>query len=112
MTNYSHGHDAEKIAADYLKQRGYKILQLNWSTRYCEIDIVAQKKKTLYFVEVKYRQDDAQGSGLDYITSKKLKQMAYAAEFWVSSNNWPDEFCLAAVAVRGLDYEITDFIEI
>ncbi len=99
MTNYAVGHAAEKIAADYLKKLGFKIRELNWKTRYCEIDIVAEKDKTIYFVEVKSRKNTNFGSGLDYITPKKLKQIRLAAEMWVQSREWDGPYQLSAIAV-------------
>jgi putative endonuclease len=112
MTNYAHGHDAEKVAADYLKKQGYKILELNWRRPRAEIDIVAQKKhEPVTFVEVKYRENTNQGGGLDYITPKKLDQMQFAAELWVSENWHTGEYVLAAIEMTGTDYEITNFIE-
>lgn len=110
MTNFSHGRAAEAAAIEYLKQNSFKILTQNWRTRYCEIDVVAQKDKVIYFVEVKYRQGDQQGSGLDYITPKKLKQMNLAARFWASDNNWQDDYRLAALEVSGIDYKVTNFL--
>lgn len=109
MTNYQTGHDAEKWAAEYLKQQGYKIRELNWKTRYCEIDIVAEKDNTIYFIEVKYRKSDKFGSGLDYVTPKKLQQMTFAAEMWVSNNNWEGNYQLAALAI---DAGQINFIEL
>src|SRR3990167_6788494 len=99
MTNYSTGHLAEQHAAEYLKSRGYEILDINWKTRYCEIDIVAQKDKTIYFVEVKYRLSDFQGSGFEYITKTKLKQMKFAAEIWMANNKWSGGCSLSAIEV-------------
>jgi hypothetical protein len=52
-----------------------------------------------------------QGSGLEYITAKKLKQMRFAAEAWVRDRNWPGEYQLAAVEVGGTEYAITNFID-
>lgn len=101
MTNYSTGHQAEKNAAMYLQSLGYKIRELNWKTKYCEIDIVAEKDKAIYFIEVKYRRTNQQGIGLEYITSKKLKQMSFAAEMWVSNHGWPGEYQLAAISIDG-----------
>lgn len=109
MTNYATGHDAEKRAADYLKQHGYKVIELNWKTKYCEIDIVAQKDKTIYFTEVKYRKSTRYGSGLDYITPKKLQQMGFAAEMWVSNHDWQGDYQLAALAI---DAAHIDFIQL
>lgn len=97
MTNFQTGHDAEKTAAEYLQKKGYKIIDINWKTKYCEIDIIAQKDKSIYFVEVKYRNNDSYGSGLDYITPKKLKQMTFAAEMWIQQNNTKFNYQLAAL---------------
>lgn len=99
MTNYASGHASEITAADYLKQRGFKVIDINWKTKYCEIDIVAQKEKAVYFVEVKSRKNSQQGFGLDYITPKKLSQMRFAAEMWVSNHSWPGEYQLAAIGI-------------
>ncbi|HUP26044.1 MAG TPA: YraN family protein [Candidatus Limnocylindrales bacterium] len=106
MTNYSVGHDAEKTAADYLRQKGYKIIGLNWRTRYCEIDVVAEKAGTVYMVEVKYRKSKAYGSGLEYVTAKKLQQMKFAAEIWVSHNKWEGNYQLMAIGIDGSDISL------
>lgn len=103
MTNYAAGHAAEVRAAEYLKSAGFNIRELNWKTRYCEIDIVAEKDKAVYFVEVKYRRNLSQGFGLDYITPKKLNQMRFAAQMWVSNNNWKGEYQLAAIGIDADD---------
>ncbi len=99
MTNYQSGHDAEKRAAKWLIAQKFKIIELNWRTRHCEVDIVAQRKKTLYFIEVKSRKSRTWGSGLDYITPKKLRQMHFAAEMWLSEHDWLGDVRLAALAV-------------
>ena len=108
MSNYIVGHTAEKRAAEYLKAQGFDIVELNWKTRYCEIDIVAKKKNSIYFVEVKYRQNSKQGRGLDYVTPNKVRQMTFAAEMWVSEHEWTGEYCLSAL---GIDYDSFEFIE-
>lgn len=108
MSNYLAGHNAEKRAADYLKTQGFHILELNWKTKYCEIDIVAKKTGIIYFVEVKYRRSARQGYGFEYITPKKLQQMRFAAELWVHNQSWIGEYQLAAVS---LDAEDITFIE-
>ncbi len=111
MTNFAHGRTAEAAAAEYLKQQGYTVLEQNWRTRQCEIDIVATKERVAYCVEVKYRQSNAQGSGLEYITVAKQKQMSFAARVWVAQSNWQGDTTLGAIEVSGLDYEVTEFID-
>lgn len=72
------GNDAEEVAADYLHKNGHEILEHNWKTKYCEIDIVSRYKDVTYFTEVKYRRQANQGGGIAAITAKKLKQMEFA----------------------------------
>jgi len=118
MTNYAHGHDAEKVAAEYLKAKGYNVLELNWRHVRAEIDIVAQKrsvlrlrKQPMVFFEVKYRKTSAQGNGLDYITPKKLKQMQFAAELWVATHSYRGEYSLGAIEVSGGEFQVTAVLE-
>jgi putative endonuclease len=115
MTNYARGHEAEKIAARHLESMGYKIIALNWRHARAEIDIIARKKsllrsQPLVFFEVKYRETDRQGRGLDYITPRKLQQMQFAAEIYVSINQYEGEYILGAVELTG-KYEVTQLIE-
>jgi ribonuclease HII len=106
----SSGSQAEDKVADYLEQAKYKILDRNWKTRWCEIDIVAEKSSRVHFVEVKYRKNESQGSGLDYITASKLRQMRFAAEMWISNHKEYSEYVLSAAEVSGPHFKI-EFIE-
>jgi uncharacterized protein (TIGR00252 family) len=110
MTHFEAGRKAEARAAEFLERKGCKILDQNWRTRWCEIDIVAERGKVVYFCEVKYRLNDRQGSGVDYITAKKLKQMQFAAELWVSEHKWRSGYELCAIEVSGPKYRITNVI--
>lgn len=101
MTNHAVGQAAEKRAAKHLESLGFHIRELNWKTRYCEIDIVVERDKVIYFVEVKYRQNTKYGYGSDYITPKKLKQMRLAAEFWIHDQGWRGACQLAVVSIDG-----------
>lgn len=107
----SAGKQAESAAADYLLGRGFAILERNYRKPDCEIDIVARKGPCVYFVEVKYRARPGQGSGLDYVTAKKRRQMAYAASVWVSEHAWDGEMALSALEVSGSGFIVGEFIE-
>lgn len=110
MTNFAHGRKAEEVGVEYLQGLGYQIVTQNWRTRVCEIDIVAKKDNVIYFVEVKYRKSVNQGSGLDYITSKKLEQMEFAARLWVQEAGWSGDYRLSALEVSGQNYAISAFL--
>ncbi len=107
MTSVASGRRAEAAAAAFLEHKGCRILARNWRTRMCEIDLVAERGGVVYFCEVKYRSHSRQGSGLDYITPKKLRQMHFAAESWVHAHGFAGQYQLAAVEVSGPNFKIT-----
>lgn len=80
------GDKGEQTAADWLAADGHEIIARNWRTRYCEIDIVSVKDDVLYFTEVKYRKNDDFGGGLAAITTKKQRQMRFAAELFIAKH--------------------------
>lgn len=107
--NQNSGRRAEQIAADWLNANGYRIIDSNWRTRWCEIDIIAIKQRATYFIEVKYRRSSANGDGLDYITDRKLRQMQFAAEIWQARHYPEGEVLLAALTVFGPDFRVEQF---
>ncbi|QQS69609.1 YraN family protein [Candidatus Saccharibacteria bacterium] len=117
MSNYSSGHRAEQVAAEYLEKQGYTIVELNWRHARAEIDIIAQKRPRfrrpgpLVFFEVKHRKTDNQGRGLDYITPKKLEQMRFAAELYVSLQCYNGKYTLGGIELSGSDYHITQVLD-
>lgn len=105
------GRKAEAAAKVYLEMRGFSIIEQNWRRPRCEIDIIAKKGAVIHFVEVKYRQHDDQGSGLDAITRTKLKQMRFAAHSWVDETKWHGEYVLSAIEISGPGFAVLSFIE-
>ncbi len=113
LTTRSIGDAAETAAVDYLKQQGYTILERNWRTKFCEIDIVSSKGDTVYFVEVKYRKNDKAGDGIAYITPKKLRQMQFAAQLYAHNHRQNEtDLRLVAIAASGTPPQVTNHIEI
>lgn len=110
MKHNEDGNRAEDVVSEYLVERGYKIRDRNWKTPQCEVDIIAEKDGCIYFVEVKYRSNPAQGSGFEYITTAKQRQMSFAANYWVAQNRWNGEYVLSGAEVSGPDFEV-EFIE-
>ena len=107
------GQEAEELAAHFLENGGYRVIDRNWRTKYCEIDIIAIKDGTIYFVEVKYRRQPNQGGGMAAITPKKLKQMQFAAKIW--QTNYPqhqEDVQLAVVSMSGNPPKVEDFLKI
>lgn len=106
----SAGAHGENVAEDWLRRHRYKILYRNYATPRYEIDIIATYKRRLFFVEVKYRSTAKQGFGENYITDTKLQQMVYAAESWVSENDYKGDYQLAVISVDGENVRFIDDI--
>ena len=99
MDTTSIGREAESSVAKYMECRGYKLVEQNWRTRWCEIDLVMTKKDVVYFIEVKYRKSTYYGDPFEYITPKKLRQMKFAAEYWLGINTWKGESTILAASL-------------
>lgn len=80
------GKEGELIARKYLEDRGYIILGANISTDYGEIDLVAQKDKKIYFVEIRRRRGLSYGSALGSISETKQRHIRRSAQFLLLQN--------------------------
>ena len=76
------GKSGEEQARLYLQKQGYRILAQNFSCKKGELDLVARRKDTLVFVEVKQRAGQAFGGPLAAVTRAKQHKISLtAAEF-------------------------------
>ena len=80
------GEDAEAACCAYLKSQGLKLVEKNFRCRHGEIDIIMLDKKTLTFVEVRFRKNDLFGGGLASITSAKQRKLRMTAELFLQQN--------------------------
>lgn len=80
------GRWGEAQAAEYLRKKKYKILAMNVRCRFGEVDLVAEDKKYLVFVEVKLRKNADFAAPAEFVTGKKQARVRAAAEFWLSAN--------------------------
>ena len=91
----------EKIARDFLKKRGYHIIETNYRCRRGEIDIVARKKDCLVFVEVRTKRSLAFGRPEESVNSAKRARMRASASYYVQSHeNLPESWRIDFVAVE------------
>ena len=67
MNKRTEGTRFERVAEEYLKEQGYRILMRNFRCRQAEIDLVAREGKYLVFVEVKERSSTARGYGYESV---------------------------------------------
>jgi ribonuclease HII len=111
ITTKKTGDVSETCAANYLEERGHRIIERNWRTRWCEIDIISEYGTMYYFTEVKHRKSDTQGDGLAAITPKKMKQMSFAATLFASTRESKD-LRLIAIATTGTPPVVTEYLEL
>jgi len=91
----------EKEARKFLKKRGYRIRETGFRCRHGEIDIIAQKKDYLVFVEVRTKSSLDFGTPEESITqSKKKKLIALALTYTSTHQNLPPLWRIDVVAIE------------
>lgn len=93
------GYLGEKIAAEFLKRKGYEVLEKNlWFKRYGEIDIIAKKNNIYYFIEVKTLKTNKNYDPSWHYTNKKTKKFHNLINYLVNKNRI-DEFKTLLITV-------------
>lgn len=101
-THSQFGKAGEKAASAYLKKKGYRILEKNFRTKIGEIDIVAEHKKVLVFVEVKARSGLKFGTPLTAVTPSKQKKLEKMARVFLAKYKVEGRECrFDVVAITG-----------
>lgn len=80
----------ESKCAEYLRKKGYKILAMNYHSRYGEIDVIAQKKKIIAFVEVKLRKDDRFAKAAEFVSNSKQEKILLTAQTYLQESTVKD----------------------
>ncbi|MBI2450918.1 MAG: YraN family protein [Parcubacteria group bacterium] len=83
------GKFGEDFSVQYLENHNYKILDRNYRLKFGELDIVAQKGKTVVFCEVKTRIKNDFASPEDNVNFKKQKKLIRLAELYLIKNKYP-----------------------
>ena len=77
------GRTGERLAAEELVRRGYRIRERNFRCSYGEIDLVAEDEHDLIFVEVKTRRGNAYGLPEDAVTFRKRQKLVQVASYYL-----------------------------
>ena len=80
------GREGEARAAEYLRKKGYEIIGMNYKTRFGEIDLIAEDKRHIVFVEVKLRRDARFAEAREFVDRRKIERIKTTAEIWLSQN--------------------------
>ena len=96
------GRNGESLAASYLQDLGYTIIDRNYRKRFGEIDLIGEEKDTLVFIEVKTRTSLRFGSPLEAVDRRKQRRMIRAAQDYILRHrldNRPARFDVVAVLI-------------
>ena len=83
MNKRAAGAKYEQLAAEFLEEKGYRILERNFRCRQGEIDIIAVDRDCLVFLEVKYRRDEQMGSGAEAVGPAKQRRIIRCAQYYL-----------------------------
>ena len=84
MKNKVEGNIGEVLSVNFLKKQGYKILSINFKTKFGEVDIIAQDKDTIVFVEVKRRETLKFGRPIEAIDYRKELKIKRVADYYLN----------------------------
>ena len=80
------GRWGEALAADYLREKHYQLVAMNYTCRFGEIDLIAKNRKYLVFVEVKLRKTDRFARAAEFVDANKQERIRTTAALWLSQN--------------------------
>ncbi|MEJ2361834.1 MAG: YraN family protein [Gammaproteobacteria bacterium] len=104
------GKQAEDLACQYLRQRGLKLLERNYNTRYGEIDLVMRDADTTVFVEVRLRQHGGMVDPVSSITPYKQRKLTRTAQYYLQQKRLhalaPTRFDVVAVTEQDTQFHI------
>jgi putative endonuclease len=86
MPHIRTGEKGEQLAADWLSENGYHIIQRNWHSGRFEVDIIASKDTVIHFIEVKCRNSNAYGPPELSVDRKKFEHILQAAAGWLRNH--------------------------
>ena len=97
----------ERRAAEYLKSNGVSILEMNYSLKGGEIDIIGKDGESYIFVEVKYRKNTSHGHPESAVTYKKQKTICRIATLYKQIKKLPENGSFRFDVIAILDDNIT-----
>lgn len=84
MNTKNIGDIGEDKAVQFLKKKGYRILDRNYRCRFGEIDIIAKDKNCFVFIEVKTRKDVSYGRPVESISKVKIGRILKTLKFYIA----------------------------
>lgn len=101
------GASYEDLAARYLAENGYNIVERNFRSKIGEIDLIGRDGAYLCFIEVKYRSGTGMGHPAEAITDKKIRRICKTAQYYMLMKKIPQDTPCRFDVVLILEKDIT-----
>ena len=93
------GKRGEALAAEYLRKKGYTLLEAGYRSRYGEIDLIVKKRGIVAMVEVKSRKSDRFAKALEAVDAHKQQRLRLTALQWLGEQEKPPQIRFDVIEV-------------
>lgn len=102
------GREGEDIAARYLEEHGYTVLDRNWRSGHKELDLIVTKDSVLVIVEVKTRTSTDYGDPWSFVDEKKIRRTVNAADAYIRYNriDMDVRFDIVSISIEDGDFKV------
>jgi putative endonuclease len=94
------GRQGENLAAEFLKKKGWEIVNRNYRYGKAEIDLIVRRDDWTIFVEVKTRSSSLYGEPEDFVDEFKARKIYDAAEEFIFSTDWQGHVRFDVVSIK------------
>jgi len=95
------GETGEQIAARYLHRKGFRLLEHNYRCKIGEIDLIAEERGTLVFIEVKTRKSLVSGAPEEAVDREKKRKICRAANWYLQPwQRWPQRIRFDVIGIE------------
>lgn len=100
LNNQKLGRSGEMIAIEYCREIGYKIITRHFTSRYGELDIIAQDGNEVVFIEVKTRRGSQFGHPEESVTKNKLKRIVDTIAVFLEKHKEVFEYRIDVIIIQ------------
>jgi len=91
VSKFRTGMRGQKEAEDFLRKKGFQVLERNYRLRSGEIDLIAQGGEYIIFAEVKFRTSASFGAPAESVNAAKQQKIIRTALHYIAAKNLPDQ---------------------
>jgi len=100
------GKEGENKAWEFLKNKKYELLEMNFRHKKSEIDLIVKNRDTLVFCEVKTRSTFDFGFPETFVSAKQKEKIQLGAEYYIQKIFWEGKIRFDILSVELKDNEL------